>query len=310
VPDGRLCFDAAVPPGGYRWWYADALSDDGRQGLTVILFVGSVFSPYYAWARGRGPAHPENHVAVNVALYGRRNAWAMTERGRTALRRNTGALSIGPSSAWWDGTALTISVDEVAVPVPRRVRGTIRLEPQIVSDATFALDAAGRHRWRPMAPVARVEVDFPDPGVRWQGRAYLDGNDGDRPLERDFVSWNWSRAASGEPCILYDAVREDGSRHVLALRFGRDGQAEAFDPPPAVPLPATLWRLRRGTASDPGDPPRIVQTLEDGPFYARAVVASRVAGSEMLAVHESLSLERFRKPWVRALLPFRMPRRA
>ena len=36
-------------------------------GLTIIAFVGSVFSPYYHWS---GRAEPENHVAINVALYG------------------------------------------------------------------------------------------------------------------------------------------------------------------------------------------------------------------------------------------------
>ena len=59
-PDGRLIpspeggygnahprFDAPVPAGGYSWWYVDALSDDGRHGLTIIAFLGSVFSPYY-----------------------------------------------------------------------------------------------------------------------------------------------------------------------------------------------------------------------------------------------------------------------
>jgi carotenoid 1,2-hydratase len=40
-------FDRAVPAGGYSWWYVDAISDDGRYGLTVIAFIGSVFSPYY-----------------------------------------------------------------------------------------------------------------------------------------------------------------------------------------------------------------------------------------------------------------------
>jgi carotenoid 1,2-hydratase len=35
-----------VAPGGYAWWYLDALSDDGRHGLVVIAFIGSVFSPY------------------------------------------------------------------------------------------------------------------------------------------------------------------------------------------------------------------------------------------------------------------------
>ena len=56
-PDGVAGFDAAVPSGGYRWWYLDGLSDDGRHGLTIIGFVGSVFSPYYARARA-GAAMP------------------------------------------------------------------------------------------------------------------------------------------------------------------------------------------------------------------------------------------------------------
>ena len=43
---------------GYVWWYVDALSDDGRHGLTLIAFIGSVFSPYYALARRRGAGDP------------------------------------------------------------------------------------------------------------------------------------------------------------------------------------------------------------------------------------------------------------
>ena len=79
-----LDFAAAVPSNGYVWWYLDALSDDGESGLTIIAFIGSVFSPYYAWARRKGDAGPENHVAVNVALYGKGGKrWSMTERGRS-----------------------------------------------------------------------------------------------------------------------------------------------------------------------------------------------------------------------------------
>ncbi len=79
-----------VPHGGYAWWYLDALSDDGAHGLTIIAFIGSVFSPYYAWARRHGPADPANHCALNVALYGPRGKrWCMTERGagRSAAAR-------------------------------------------------------------------------------------------------------------------------------------------------------------------------------------------------------------------------------
>ena len=45
------------------------MSDDGQHGITLIAFVGSVFSPYYAWARGRGRANPDDHCALNVAIY-------------------------------------------------------------------------------------------------------------------------------------------------------------------------------------------------------------------------------------------------
>ena len=72
-----LASTAGRRAGGYAWWYVDALSDDGQHGLTLIAFIGSVFSPYYAWARRRGPADPQNHCALNVALYGPGgNRWA------------------------------------------------------------------------------------------------------------------------------------------------------------------------------------------------------------------------------------------
>ena len=99
VHSGGPRFDCEVAPGGYAWWYIDALSDDGRHGFTLIAFIGSVFSPYYARARRRASADPLNHCAVNVALYGSgAGYWAMTERGRAAVRRDRSRLVIGPSS--------------------------------------------------------------------------------------------------------------------------------------------------------------------------------------------------------------------
>jgi carotenoid 1,2-hydratase len=40
------------------------------------------------------------------------------------------------------------------------------------------------------------------------------------------------------------------------------------------------------------------------------VIRSTVLGEELTSVHESLSLRRFSAPWVRWLLPVRMPRAA
>jgi carotenoid 1,2-hydratase len=84
---------------------------------------------------------------------------------------------------------------------------------------------------------------------------------------------------------------------------------QPFDAPPAAPLPGTFWRVARGTRSDTQQPAAVIRTLEDTPFYARSIVSARLLGSSVIAMHESLSLQRFRSPWVQALLPFRMPRK-
>ena len=252
-------------------------------------------------------------MAINVALYGADGRrWALTERGRAALSRSAQRLAVGPSALDWNGRALTITLDEVTAPWPQRVRGTVRVVPEAVHAESFALDDAGRHRWEPIAPCSRVEVDLEAPQSRWQGPGYFDSNHGSRPLEADFRRWDWSRvhSAAGRTSVLYDVTRRDGSTHSLALDF-EPGSAtsQAFAPPPPIALPVSGWRLGRGTRGDEGTGARVVQRLEDGPFYARSVVESRLFGQAATAMHESLDLERFASPVVQAMLPFRMPRR-
>lgn len=292
---------------GYAWWYVDALSDDGAHALTLIAFVGSVFSPYYAAARRRAPADPEQHVAVNVALHGpRSHRWTMTERGRQRLQRDAGHLRIGPSTLRWHGEELGVELDEWCVPWPRRVRGRLRLSALALPGTAFALDAAGRHRWQPIAPLARIEVAFDEPALRWSGHAYFDHNRGDEPLERAFRHWSWARRtlADGGMGIDYDVLRQDGSRLGLALACGGDGRLVDAEPLALTALPRSRW----GVARPSRGPMTLWRTLEDGPFYARSLLRS--ADGRQQAVHESLSLERFDRRWVQALLPFRMPRRA
>ena len=189
-------------PGGYAWWYVDALSDDGAHGLTIIAFVGSVFSPYYAWSGRRDPL---DHCAVNVAFYGPRGgAWAMTERGRGALERSANRIAIGRSALTWSAGALTIDVDEISAPIPRRLRGRIVLEASAVNETPFMLESQGAHVWRPIAPVARVRVERAAGALAWTGSGYFDSNFGDEPLESAFSRWTWSRSRERRrrDCVL------------------------------------------------------------------------------------------------------------
>jgi carotenoid 1,2-hydratase len=314
-PLGERCdpfgprFDASVGPNGYRWWYIDAESEDGQFGLTVIAFIGSVFSPYYK-ASGRGT--PENHISLNVALYGPRGRrWAMTERGKGALWRDRTTLKIGPSQMHWDGNGLTIDVDERSALFPSRVRGRIRVSPEVLGQRRFRLDPQGRHVWEPLAPRSRVDVSFSDPDINWSGQGYFDANHGSEPLEDGFADWQWSRAhlKGGDTAVIYEGKLRSGNDFGMALRIGRDGNAEVCEMPNAVKLPATLWQINRLTRADAVDAAHVRATWEDTPFYSRTALASRMFGEDVHAVHESLSLDRFRSPVVQWMLPFRMPRR-
>ena len=305
-------FDAPLPAGGYRWWYLDALSEDGRLGLVAIAFLGSVFSPYYAFARRRGAAPTERHCAVNLALYiPGRKYWAMTERGAAAIARDATTFQIGPSRIGWEGDVLVLEFAEWTVPRPGRLRGRVRLWPLALPGRVFALTADGAHRWWPIAPLARVEVELAAPALRFRGQGYLDANEGRGPLAEAFRGWDWSRAGRDrEALILYEGRRRDGSELALALRATGDGRLEPIAPPPRLALPRSAWGLARATRADPGAGVRILRRLEDAPFYARALLATRLLGRDLAAIHETLSLERFTRPWVQLLLPFRMPRRS
>ena len=255
----------------------------------------------------------DNHCAINVALYspGQRR-WTMTERGRSSVERDSEHLRIGPSQLQWNGDHLQIDLNEISVPLLQRVRGTVRVYPEALCSYSNALDDAGRHRWGPIAPCARVEVELPKPGLRWQGNAYLDSNEGEEPVTVPFKTWDWSRArmADGSTTVIYDVTQLNGTRTLLAERFKPDGSWQSFEAPPKREvLPSTLWRIDRGIRADAGTTSRVTETLEDTPFYARSLLQSRLLGEQVTAVHETLEPQRLKSRAVQMMLPFRMPRR-
>ena len=295
--------------GGYVWWYVDATSDDGEHGLTMIAFIGSVFSPYYAWSGWRDPMQ---HCAINVALYrlkGGLAPWTMTERGARHVSRDARHFRVGRNALHWDGEFLEIEVDDVAAPAPTRVRGTIRVRPQVETGIATLLEAEGRHVWRPFAPKARVELVFRNPALNWSGDGYFDSNSGDEPLERAFRTWRWARAHGEDGLsVYYEADRRRAAPFRLAIDIAADGSGAESRPPPDAPLPRPLWGVTRTGWNDAGAAVTGLKTLEDAPFYTRQTYEGVLKGKPARFVHESLDLDRLKHPVLRALLPFRMPR--
>ncbi|MDJ1017795.1 MAG: carotenoid 1,2-hydratase [Paracoccaceae bacterium] len=285
----------------------DGVSDCGDYAVSVIAFIGSVFSPWYRWS---GRKRPENHCCINVATYGRGGRFAMTDRGEGALRQTADSFTVGPSALYWTGEKLIIDINEVSsLPLVSRMRGTIEVIPTGISDVELPLTEDGTHVWRPIAPTARIKVDLGGDWT-WDGHGYFDANFGTRALEQDFDYWTWARyPVPGGSVCFYDATRRDGSELAIGVGFSETGEITPIDTPPLTRVPRSLWAVRRETRADKGYAPRQTKAMLDAPFYTRSVVRTKINGHVTEGVHEALDLNRFRGPWLMPMLAVRVPRR-
>ena len=217
----------------------------------------------------------------------------MTERGASHCDRSAHTFNIGPSQLHWDGQALRIDIDEVCVPFPRRIKGTVRIDPEQLFNFGVHLEPGCKHTWGPIAPCARVDVQLQHPSQSWQGHAYLDSNEGDEPIDRPFKEWDWSRSrmANGDTAVMYDLLLRSGENPVLAYRFDRQGEVSLFEPPEPVAMSRTKWWLARRMRTQAAV--RVKQQLEDTPFYQRAVLESSLLGETVESFHETLHTDRF-----------------
>ena len=320
-----------VRPGGYAWWYLDAVSDDGARALTAIFFIGSVFSPDYAARLSRGePARAQEHVAVNLALYerGHKRAWVMSEYGESELGPigeagpRIGRSVIEPGV----GGGLRVTIAERTAPflaalagVGGRVEGSIELTPHAPSLAPVELCGGGEHhRWQVMMPRARVQVRFSRPELRFDGVGYHDINAGEGRLERAFSSWSWARFHDAERTTIVYATHERAGAARAWLVDARDDEAALVRPATLLPEGERVrarWGLRMPrwfAVDDAGQTLRCRPTrmYETSPFYARyaAELARPSHAGGVVGVGEFLDLDRFRDKRVQFLLRFKMRR--
>lgn len=294
-------FDAHVGPGGYLWWYFDGFSPDGEHAVTVIAFVGSVFSPTYFRARRRHiDADPLAHCGFNVVVHGPgTDAWAFSEYRGTDVARSADVLALGRNRIVRTDGGVEITIDERTTPWGRPLRGRIVLDAGSWRPEQYALDVHARHLWWPVAPHARVAVELDIPALVFTGAGYHDSNRGIEPLEQALHGWTWSRSTDGaSTSMLYDVTDRHGGVQRLGLRYGPDS-IERIDPGATLPLGRTRWGLARTTRSDDGA--TLVRTLVDAPFYSRSLFES----GGVRGVHEVVDLDRFSRTSTQLMLPFR-----
>ncbi len=276
-----------------------------------IALLGSPFSSRYAReVRVRGEADPLSYCQVNVALYGRRSRrWVLTERAIRPAARDATSLAVGRSSLRWTAGELRVDVDEASPWTRAPLRGRLTFTPEADPQEPSTLDGEGRHMWWPVAPRGTLEVCLQEPDVRFRATGYHDANAGSEALHRAVSDWTWSRfhLPRGSTIVTYAVKRADGTRATRMLRLGPAG------PEPGArfvtgDLARSRWGLAREAWAGDAGPPRLVQSLEDGPFYARQLVEVQGEGRRIRGLSETLSAARLATEAGRFFLGFRQRR--
>ncbi len=222
---------AGERPGGYEWWYFDALSDDGRDCLVVIFLVGFIFSPGYNRSVARyledntQPApRPADYPAVAVTYYrdGRPLYRAINEfssndfsAGRTWPECRIGNNHFKLDA---DGGRYVLELDAVLWR-GRRLRGSFAWDlPQDSPASTKPLNTTNTaHNWNLVAPRCRVTGHLSVAGKNGQtqdfhGTGYHDHNHDERWLPATVAEWDWGRAHFADATTaIYYRYREHGA---------------------------------------------------------------------------------------------------
>lgn len=331
--DPRLCFNRRLDPHGYQWWYIDAISDDGDFSLTIIAFVGHVFSPDYYKARqkrlvGSKLAQPEDFCAFNFALHaltprgkariGCKTLWCLSEYSQDHLNphnptihRSANHLSLGDTQLRHTTDGMSIEINERTKPffqrMPRHIDGCIRLSSTHQFLHELQLDSFGQHTWMGIAPCSRISVQLNMPQLSFEGNAYCDSNWGSSSLEEGFQSWTWSRAEVEQgTLVLYDVLERNHSSQQRGILFTHQGEVINIEDLCDKRIQSGFWGVERTTRADTHAQPTLMSSLVDSPFYTRDLIHTYVLGQSTIAMYESLNLDQFCKPWVRFLLPFRI----
>jgi hypothetical protein len=312
-------------PGGFCWWYIDAIDAAGN-GFVLIWSFGLPFLPGHTSAAraGRAPASADA-PALNVVVYrdGRPDFYLLQRYSpEEAHWDGNGVWSFGrtriASRELGDGSrevvaAIDADVPGCAEPLVGEVRlfGRARLEAK--EPATTTEEEVG-HWWSPICTGARADLQLHcgDSAWSWNGPAYHDRNASLHPIDRLGIRrWMWARFCDGETTwVLYEveplvatatrivhwiAMRGDGTVDVQTAVVGSRKRARGL-------FGAPHFAVTRFEAAGNTLEIRDKRLLDDGFFYVRKAVELIVDGRSIAGVAEEVLPGRVDRFWHRPLV--------
>lgn len=280
-------------PGGYEWWYFDALSRDGRYGFVIIFYEGNPFSTRYnrALLKGQNPM-PSDHPAISISVYdnGVPVYYSFTEfeekdcffsEDRPLVKAGSHRMEeIGDE----EKLKYRIFLDETLAD-GSCMEATIFFESRRSPKVLIAEgeEKSKGHRWNLVQPGADVEarmqisVENEDPDkIEFEGKGYHDHNTGSEPMRDEFSDWYWGRVHFDYATLVYYVMnRRDEEQHRAWLISSDNG--EVLDVMEEVELAdkgLTFFGLKTarkiGLRSNRAEVQvQLSRLLDNGPFYRR-----------------------------------------
>jgi hypothetical protein len=219
---------ALASPGGFAWWYADLVDDEGRA-LVLIWSFGLPFLP-----GSRAGALPAQRPAVALAAYegGRCSLYLLqTYDPSTASVEGEGRVRLGASRFQLTPSGNEVTLEaELDVPLPggAALRGVVRARGRRCQAPGPSGASASPQRWAPTLAAAAGHAELHTTcgsAFRLRGRAYVDGNSSPLPLhELGIASWRWGRVAlPGRDLIFYFVDAEQRGTDPVRLVLEIDG---------------------------------------------------------------------------------------
>lgn len=236
-PDHRLSQSLLDAPGGFVWWYAQVLNENG-DGAVLIWSWGLPFLPGYASADRRGQAQtPRSRPSFNIAIYkgGQPDFYLLQEfEEGDAHWDGQNEWTFGRSrfqSKVVDGRRIVDVSLDCDVPGELRLTGTFSLEGVARKEGSNEV-VDRQHDWSPLVgpSTARLNASIGTRQFNIEGRGYHDRNGGEVPMHRlGIKNWLWGQVPLPDrERIYYLLWPQAGEAVVMGLDVFEDGRTEMF----------------------------------------------------------------------------------
>ncbi|MEX0944833.1 MAG: hypothetical protein WDZ38_04105 [Balneolaceae bacterium] len=209
---------AKMNPGGYEWWYFDAMSKNGYS-IVVIFYCGNPFSRRYINAlRDDINNNAEQFPAISVSVYKdskpvyysfeetkpEQAEFSKVEpKGRVRDSRFKGSRNDG-------NIFFTIQLDQKLINGDS-IFGELHFSSndnslsEIVRDGS---DDQEKHIWNLVMPKCKVKgkltlKGYQEEEILFDGVGYHDHNSGNEPMKESFRQWYWGRYHTENATFIY-----------------------------------------------------------------------------------------------------------